>query len=595
MDKRKNKLIIILLVIILVVLAVGGLIFIQIKNSSDNNEKEQEENVLTTGKTLVQMYLDGNLKVGDYINYIPDAISTLYDVDEGNEAGTLTGLKDQIAQNSVYLDATTGKQIISQEQLKWRVLGYDEENNQLLIISEKPTDNTIVFCGYTGYNNYENILNNTCKYLYSKSQVGIARNITMKDVDTYLGGNSIDKTKLINDQLMDTFGYGAEIKCENIYHPKQWDGKWSGTIISNAFFYRIEDYIESNINKELLGNNEEWNSYWLATCSVLTNSSDWIRWGGSYIGNGQVNAYTNECFCYYEPYHELPVSVSSIVGEPYECCSDEYNLSLRPIVSINSDVTMEQLQKKEEIKDKPQSIGSSQETNENNSNENGEQQTENSDDYVVLYNGLNIEKTIGSYSWGYEEPNQNDTRVYYNYRKGKYIGETVGVSFKDESDLPQISISKKYQAIPRKYEIISAIPEKLGFLENKDDVVNLEINRIDLDGDAREEYLCSYTIEYKTGDYSDMYEYELLKSHVDILDNDYNRISSLIHLESDSDVYLSLEKHAEYIDIDNDGIMEILIEIPGWEGIGLEVFKYSNNQIYGNTGADYYASWRHGA
>ena len=223
MDKRKNKLIIILLVIILVVLAVGGLIFIQIKNSSDNNEKEQEENVLTTGKTLVQMYLDGNLKVGDYINYIPDAISTLYDVDEGNEAGTLTGLKDQIAQNSVYLDATTGKQIISQEQLKWRVLGYDEENNQLLIISEKPTDNTIVFCGYTGYNNYENILNNTCKYLYSKSQVGIARNITMKDVDTYLGGNSIDKTKLINDQLMDTFGYGAEIKCENIYHPKQWD------------------------------------------------------------------------------------------------------------------------------------------------------------------------------------------------------------------------------------------------------------------------------------------------------------------------------------------------------------------------------------
>lgn len=52
----------------------------------------------------------------------------------------------------------------------------------------------------------------------------------------------------------------------------------------------------------------------------------------------------------------------------------------------------------------------------------------------------------------------------------------------------------------------------------------------------------------------------------------------------------------EYIDIDNDGVMEILINIPGWlKWSGLEVFKYNNNQISGNVDSYNYASYRHGA
>jgi hypothetical protein len=219
---------------------------------------------------------------------------------------------------------------------------------------------------------------------------------------------------------------------------------------------------------------------------------------------------------------------------------------------------------------------------------------ENIHNYVVLYNGHGINKTIGSYSWGYEETDEDDTTIYYNYRKGECIGETVGVSFQGPDDYPQISISKKYEAIPRKYEDINTIPEELSLFDS-DEAINVEINKIDLDGDGEEEYVCCYTIEYKTGDYSDMYKYELLKSHIEILDNDYNKIGSLIHLESDSDVYLSLEEDVEYIDIDNDNVMEILVEVPGWEWTNLEVFKYNNNQILGNVGAYYYASWRHGA
>lgn len=215
-------------------------------------------------------------------------------------------------------------------------------------------------------------------------------------------------------------------------------------------------------------------------------------------------------------------------------------------------------------------------------------------DYIVLYNGHKIDKGIGTYDWGEEDSKIDSTKVYYNYGNGKYLGETTEINL-EENVLPIISISKKYEAIPRKYETVNEIPEKLNFLR-KDDVINAEINKIDLDGDGKEEYICCYAIEYKTGDYSDMYEYELLKSHIEIFDSNFNKIGSLIHLESDSDVYLSLEEDAEYIDIDNDGVMEILINIPGWlKWSGLEVFKYNNNQISGNVDSYNYASYRHGA
>lgn len=214
--------------------------------------------------------------------------------------------------------------------------------------------------------------------------------------------------------------------------------------------------------------------------------------------------------------------------------------------------------------------------------------------WIVLYNGHKIDKGIGTYNWSYEESEKYHAKVYYEYGNGKYLGETTEINL-EENVLPIISISKKYEAIPRKYETVNEIPEKLNFLR-KDDVINAEINKIDLDGDGKEEYICCYAIEYKTGDYSDMYEYELLKSHIEIFDSNFNKIGNLTHLESDSDVYLSLEEDVEYIDIDNDGVMEILINIPGWlKWSGLEVFKYNNNQISGNVDSYNYASYRHGA
>ncbi len=42
-------------------------------------------------------------------------------------------------------------------------------------------------------------------------------------------------------------------------------------------------------------------------------------------------------------------------------------------------------------------------------------------------------------------------------------------------------------------------------------------------------------------------------------------------------------KDIEYFDIDQDGIMEILIDTNQYEGTGVSISKYINNQIQGDT------------
>ena len=50
-------------------------------------------------------------------------------------------------------------------------------------------------------------------------------------------------------------------------------------------------------------------------------------------------------------------------------------------------------------------------------------------------------------------------------------------------------------------------------------------------------------------------------------------------------IFLSLDK-VEYFDIDNDGIMEIIIEVPTYEqqgGANLSILKYNKGKLEGET------------
>jgi len=118
--------------------------------------------------TLVAMYKAGTLKQGDYVSYSPDGVSS-YEL-----ASSLTGMDDS--------------QTIARENLAWRVLGYDETKNQILLISSEPTLDGMQIDGETGVANYKDILNNTCNTLYSNSTIkATAKSIDKAEAKKYLG------------------------------------------------------------------------------------------------------------------------------------------------------------------------------------------------------------------------------------------------------------------------------------------------------------------------------------------------------------------------------------------------------------------------
>lgn len=115
-----------------------------------------------------------NIKVGDYVSYIPKG-STNYILE-----GISCGLKEN--------------QEIQYEELNWRVLSINQDGS-INLVSDKPVSKEIYFGGALGYNNSVYLLNDICKKLYSNTGFGItARNLTLDDIEN--GMNEAGKAKI---------------------------------------------------------------------------------------------------------------------------------------------------------------------------------------------------------------------------------------------------------------------------------------------------------------------------------------------------------------------------------------------------------------
>ena len=234
-----------------------------------------------------------------------------------------------------------------------------------------------------------------------------------------------------------------------------------------------------------------------------------------------------------------------------------------------------------------------------NNNQNKMQEiTNNLKENILLYEGSEILNKIGTQFIDLtemeisEEAKRKYNTTYFNYENGKYLGETTG-KFGDEiiydsystvKDVKRIAMTQKYNAIPREYKLIEKLPEKLNDIA---DYSSVAINEIDLDGDEKSEYIVCYTVNYKKGQIGD--GEPQASSGIMLFDNNYKKIADLATLENgfwgnikeeDYKIFLSLEE-TEYIDIDNDGIMEIIIEIPTYEGTKISILRYSNNKVEG--------------
>lgn len=229
----------------------------------------------------------------------------------------------------------------------------------------------------------------------------------------------------------------------------------------------------------------------------------------------------------------------------------------------------------------------------NNTNSNKDNNNEN----IVLYEGLDISsKEDLMYSIPYNKENKAKYEIkYYNYENGKYKGETEGkleqtyegVGSVDNTS--KIAMSQKYNAIPRKYKSYTDGTEIPKQLEEFFDCQIFEVQSIDLDGDNKEEYIVAYgnggfSGEENKGKYSNFSEIILLNSNFD-------KVATLVKAKDQfqqekgtitNDYYCDLE-NVEYIDIDNDNVMEILVDTNVYEGVGVNIYKYQNGKISGKT------------
>ena len=175
----------------------------EIEQIQKQYEKENINDVYEKTMKSNEKLLSEVVEVGDYVEYIPNAVSTT-DV-------TYTQLISDLATYSGNTDSSyhTSSTII-QESLNWRVLDTvkDENgNNCVRLISDKPTKTAkIRLYGAKGYNNAVYLLDKTCSVLYNNSKyTQKVQNIKIEDIQRHL---TYDYTQYENANV-DTGKYGG--------------------------------------------------------------------------------------------------------------------------------------------------------------------------------------------------------------------------------------------------------------------------------------------------------------------------------------------------------------------------------------------------
>ena len=307
-----------------------------VKSPKENNYKITSNGTVLEKNTLAYIYCpkedcteETHLHKGDYVNYKPTTVAQAYAPDKGEGKGTYTGYT-----------GGTAEQSIPQEDLNWRVLGQDDNGN-ILLISGAPTNTGLGFNGYIGYNNYERVLNDACNVLYSNTELGAtARSITMNDIDKYLGGSNYKKETYAGGSSK-SGGYGYQ--NEKAITSKFKYNKEANTLTkedytipakdltSNAYHYTATSNLIGAKNREILlgKEKEEKKTYynWVASRAVVVYS-DYTVWYMDYVKTGFVGLHSSFC-----------ISSGAESGKSF---------CVRPVVSLPSSVTIEQVSKKDE-------------------------------------------------------------------------------------------------------------------------------------------------------------------------------------------------------------------------------------------------------
>lgn len=216
------------------------------------------------------------------------------------------------------------------------------------------------------------------------------------------------------------------------------------------------------------------------------------------------------------------------------------------------------------------------------------------EELVVLYNGLILDTSkMDEVTLKYID-NTNDSAdkyviTYYNYENYSFRDAKLGTlstqlyeGLVKIDNVGKIAISEDYEAIPRNVKVVNTIPTIVS--DNNPSVseyTNVKSLIVDLDGNQTDEYIL--VLANKTTGFS----------KITLVDSKGSKIADLASIEkskwkkdSTTEYYLNIN-NVEVLDIDNDGIMEVIVEIPQATGNStVSLLKYNNGKLLGKTGIE---------
>ncbi len=212
------------------------------------------------------------------------------------------------------------------------------------------------------------------------------------------------------------------------------------------------------------------------------------------------------------------------------------------------------------------------------------------EELIVLYDGLVLDTSkMDEVSLKYID-NTNDAAdkyviTYNNYENFGFKESKLGTlstqvyeGLVKVDNVGKIAISEDYEAIPRQVKVVNTVPtvvlDNNSAIEDYDTVKTLIC---DLDGNQTDEYIL--ILANKTTGFS----------KICLVDSKGTKIADLASIEKskwrkdtkNSEYYLSIN-NIEVLDVDNDGIMEIVVEIPHATGDPtVSLLKFKNGELTG--------------
>ncbi len=206
---------------------------------------------------------------------------------------------------------------------------------------------------------------------------------------------------------------------------------------------------------------------------------------------------------------------------------------------------------------------------------------------IMLYNGYEFSPKVGlqmvSDMLIGDETDERYNISYYNYEKNKKLkksdgdfGEETYEGYSVVSDVEQVAFSKDMDVLPRQSKELKNLPTKIK--EMKDKYSEVSIEEIDLDGDYSLEYVLSLK---KVEDDGTISRIQLLDSNLNVIKTLATWDATDLEYEMEEDT-IDLD-NVMYFDFDDDGKMEILMDLPAYEGTLINIYRYDNHEVYGAT------------